>query len=169
MPAVRGALRGSRSRGADSGRSGRGSWCAECSRGAERASASGVGPGAHKLPQSDRFHAGGKGVNPFPPAFFMFACGGLKLPTNVQCERFHARARGRLPPARACGRTLLRASSRLPSTSSRAHPNAAFPRKRAASTGFECSAPTPRRVQKSNVCPSTARCRQAFARAHFMG
>ena len=155
MPAVRGALRGSRSRGADSGRSARGSWCAECSRGAgcapsaERASASGVGPGAHKLPQSDRFHAGGKGVNPFPPAFFMFACGGLKLPTNVPCGRFHARARGRtLLPARACGRALPRASSRLPSTSSRAHPNAAFPRKRAASTGFECSAPTPRRVQK---------------------
>lgn len=100
MPAVRGALRGSRSRGADSGRSARGSWgagrgaeCTGSAPSAERTSASGVGPGAHKLPQSDRFHAGGKGVNPFSPAFFMFACGGLKLPTNVQCGRFHARAR----------------------------------------------------------------------------
>ena len=159
MPAVRRALRGSSSRGADSGRSARDSWCAsggtecaQCARSApsaERASASGVGPRAHKLSQSDRFHAGGKGVNPFPPAFFMFARGGLKLPTNVPCGRFSARACGRLLlPVRACRRALLRASSRPLSTSSRTHPNAAFPRKRAASTGFECSAPTPRRVQK---------------------
>ena len=156
MPAVRRTLRGSSSRGADSGRSARSSWgagrgseCAGSAPSAERASASGVRPRAHKLPQSDRFHAGGKGVNPFPPAFFMFARGSLKLPTNVPCGRFSARACGRLLlPVRACRRALLRASSRPLSTSSRTHPNAAFPRKRAASTGFECSAPTPRRVQK---------------------